>query len=303
MKTTYKLYQIDAFTDQLFTGNPAGVVSNADGLSEEEMLRIARELNNSETAFIFTPKGDASDYDVEVRFFTPETEVPICGHATIAAHFVLCLENSIRPGIPVKQKTKAGILPILPIKTPNGFSIEMTQGPIEFSTIAKAEQQAIIAALGLRHEDLLANCPIEIVSTGHSKVMIPLQSVTTLQELKPNLSKLKEISAAIHCNGYFPFHFTSSKEGIVSHGRMFAPAVGINEDPVTGNANGPLGAYLVKHQLVVHNDKEFRFTAKQGEVLKRPGMMEVKVDIVHGKPSKVRISGQAIKVFETTLQL
>lgn len=303
MKKEYKLYQINAFTDKLFTGNAAGVVSNAEGLGEEEMQLIARELNNSETAFLFRPEGEHPTYDIEVRFFTPKTEVPICGHATIAAHFVLGLENSIRPGIPIKQKTKAGILPILPIKTKAGLAIEMTQGAIAFSPIAAPEQHAILEALGIRNEDLLVNCPIEIVSTGHSKVMIGLTSKSSLNALRPDFSKLNAISAAIQCNGYFPFCFTSNDEGVVSHGRMFAPAIGINEDPVTGNANGPLGAYLVKHQLVTHNGKQFHFTAKQGEVLKRPGTMEVKVDITNGTPTKVSISGRAVKVFETSILL
>lgn len=299
----YKLYQIDAFTDHLFTGNPAGVVSNAEGLKEEEMLLIARELNNSETAFIFKPEGRVPTYDVEVRFFTPKVEVPICGHATIAAHFVLGLEKRISPGIPIKQKTKAGILPILPIRTESGLAIEMTQGPVEFTPIANAEQHAIIEALGLLGDDLLANCPIEIASTGHSKVMIGLQSISRLNELKPDLGKLKKISATIQCNGYFPFHLTSDEKSVVSYGRMFAPAVGINEDPVTGNANGPLGAYLVKHRRVTHDGKHFRFTAKQGDVLKRPGMMEVNVDIQHGRPTKVSVTGHAVKVFETNILL
>jgi len=85
-----RLYQIDAFTNRPFSGNPAGVVANAEGLTEGQMQAIARELNNSETAFLLPPQG--SDHDVQVRFFTPTTEVPICGHATISAHYVRALE-------------------------------------------------------------------------------------------------------------------------------------------------------------------------------------------------------------------
>lgn len=83
---TYNIYQVDSFTKNRFCGNPAGVVLNANGLSEEQMQQIARELNNSETAFILSP--NSSHYDIEVRFFTPTKEVPICGHATIAAHLL-----------------------------------------------------------------------------------------------------------------------------------------------------------------------------------------------------------------------
>lgn len=91
MKNLYRIYQVDSFTKEKLTGNPAGVVTNADGLSDQQMQKIARELNNSETAFIFYPENDA--YDVKVRFFTPTREVLICGHATIAAHYVRAIEN------------------------------------------------------------------------------------------------------------------------------------------------------------------------------------------------------------------
>lgn len=302
MNREYKLYQINSFTDRLFTGNPAGVVSNADGLTEDEMLLIARELNNSETAFIFTQTAAHGKYDVEVRFFTPKIEVPICGHATIAAHFVLGLENRIHLGKSIKQKTKAGILPVRLIATENGSAIEMTQGDIEFTKIPLNDQQAIVEALGLRVEDLVSNYPIEIASTGHSKVMIGLKSKNRLDELRPDFSKLAEISSAIQCNGYFPF-VLSGEKNVTSYGRMFAPAIGINEDPVTGNANGPLGAYLIKNRLVSCNGKKFRFTAKQGQGLNRPGMMKVIVDIQNGQPASISIIGRAVKVFETSIIL
>ena len=103
----YFLYQVDAFTKEIFTGNPAGVVSNADGLDEISMQKIAREMNNSETAFIFN--GDA-DCDVHVRFFTPTSEVPICGHATIAAHYVRAKELNLKNKTVVRQKTTARII-------------------------------------------------------------------------------------------------------------------------------------------------------------------------------------------------
>ena len=102
----YRVYQVDSFTREKFSGNPAGVVYHADGLTKRQMQQLARELNNSETAFIFT--GKKPDYDVEVRYFTPTTEVPICGHATIAAHYVRAIEEKLSTSCWV-QKTKAGI--------------------------------------------------------------------------------------------------------------------------------------------------------------------------------------------------
>ena len=121
----YRIYQVDAFTRSRFHGNPAGVVPDADGLTDEQMQRIARELNNSETAFIFSPQS--AEHDAVVRFFTPTTEVPLCGHATIAAHYVRAIEGTAVSGR-VLQKTKAGILPVDIVKEDDDFSIIMTQG-------------------------------------------------------------------------------------------------------------------------------------------------------------------------------
>ncbi len=106
---TYRLYQVDAFTTEKFAGNPAGVVPDASGLSDGEMEAIAREMNNSETAFILPP--ESSDHEVRVRFFTPTTEVPSCGHATIAAHYVRAVEHSL-DSCTVIHKIGAGILPV-----------------------------------------------------------------------------------------------------------------------------------------------------------------------------------------------
>ncbi|MCP4021810.1 MAG: PhzF family phenazine biosynthesis isomerase, partial [Desulfobacteraceae bacterium] len=114
------IYQIDSFTNEKFKGNPAGVVLDADALSKDQMLVIAREMNNSETAFILSAQGD--DHDVWLRYFTPATEVPICGHATIAAHFVRALENQMDSCV-VLHKTGAGILPVEIIKKDMSYEI------------------------------------------------------------------------------------------------------------------------------------------------------------------------------------
>ena len=109
-------YQVDSFTTQKFKGNPAGVVLNADGLSDEEMLSIAKELNNSETAFIMSP--DSTDHDVRIRYFTPKTEVPVCGHATIAAHYVRAKVHNLESST-VFHKIGVGILPVEIVKEGN----------------------------------------------------------------------------------------------------------------------------------------------------------------------------------------
>jgi PhzF family phenazine biosynthesis protein len=180
----------------------------------------------------------------------------------------------------------------------------MTQGAIEFSDpIPKPQRTDILSALGLDASDLDERCPIQIVSTGHSKVLIGIRKAATLNSLKPNLARLVEMSDVIKCNGYFVFSLDLDSQDILAHGRMFAPAIGIPEDPVTGNANGPLGAYLVQHGLASRGGGVFSFKTQQGEAMGRPGIIEVTVELEGGRPRTVRIGGHAVVAFEGTIEI
>ncbi|WP_428228513.1 PhzF family isomerase [Flavobacterium sp.] len=294
-------YQIDSFTKEKFKGNPAGVVVNADGLNEYQMQQIARELNNSETAFLFSPDG--TDCNGVIRYFTPNTEVPICGHATIAAMYAKAIEEKLDSCI-LRFKTKVGILPFEIIKKDQDYQIIMTQGSFELSPpFDAAVSQKMITALGLEKSDLDERCAIQIASTGHSKVMIGIKSRAKLNTLAPNYSDLATLSQEIHCNGYFVFTFDSDDKDILTYGRMFAPAIGINEDPVTGNANGPLGGYLIQNKLVDFKNNEFEFNGRQGEKIDRLGVIKVKVSIEDSKPSLIQIKGDAVVVFRTEIEI
>lgn len=150
---------------------------------------------------------------------------------------------------------------------------------------------------------MIKDYPIQIVSTGHSKVMIGIKDIKTLNKLKPNYDKLCDLSKIIKCNGYYVFTINNDENDILINGRMFAPAIGINEDPVTGNANGPLGAYLVHNNFVKHNNDIFKFKAKQGAAIKRPGIIDVEVKIENNEPIEVKVSGNAIVAFKAELLL
>lgn len=303
-ETTMKkliVYQIDSFTKERFKGNPAGVVVNADGLNDNQMQLIARELNNSETAFLFSP--DDKECDGVIRYFTPKTEVPTCGHATIAAMFAKALEDSLNSCV-LRIRTKIGILPFEIIKENGDYQVIMTQGKFELSpTLDSEKTKKIIAALGLEERDLDYKCPIQIASTGHSKVMIGIKSRKKLNDLKPDFNLLARISNLIKCNGYFVFTFDSDIPEILTYGRMFAPAIGINEDPVTGNANGPLGGYLVKNKIVKYSDNLFEFNGRQGEIIDRIGVINVKVKVENDLPSLIQIKGEAVVIFRTEIEI
>ena len=297
----YRVFQVDSFTKEKFHGNPAGVVLNAEGLTDAQMQQIARELNNSETAFILP--SDSDEYDIEVRFFTPTMEVPICGHATIAAHYVYAQENRACGGR-IIQKTKAGILPVDVVRKGDDYSIVMTQGTPEVSEpLDDRVRGQIAAALGIADADICREYPVAIASTGHSKVMIPIASNALLHRLQPKADLLMEISRQIGCNGYYVFTLNPQEE-ILVHGRMFAPASGIGEDPVTGNANGPLGAYLVHYGIFQDAASDsFDFDIVQGEAIRRDGTMHVHV-VKEGKnPRLVQITGNAVVAFSTEIDM
>ncbi len=297
MRSAPRLFHVDAFTRTPFRGNSAGVVLEADALSASQMQDIARELRHSETAFVMAPQG--SDHDVHIRYFTPTTEVPICGHATIAAHYArarwLGLGNA-----ELRQKTGAGIQVIGIEADGDDYHVLMEQGPISFSEPFDAEIRRLIAqGLGLAERDLDETKPVQIVSTGHSKVMVPLRVGVAIDNLAPNLGALAALSADIGCNGFFPFMVRPGEAA--TDGRMFAPAIGISEDPVTGNANGPLGAYLVKHGLMAHDGRKLCFDGHQGRALRRDGVVHVCVAIARDEPVKVTIRGDATILFSAML--
>jgi len=276
-------------------------VPDADGLSDATMQAIARELNNSETAFLLS--STTPDHDVWVRFFTPTTEVPVCGHATIAAHYVRATIKRL-PRTTVRHKVGTGVFPIEVVPENDGYRIVMTQGTPEFGATLEGEQRAaLLKALGLTSAAVDSRAPIQIVSTGHSKVIIPVKSRRDLNDLRPDMGSLAALSHAVGCNGYFLFTFDSDDSAVLTYSRMFAPAIGINEDPVTGNGHGPMGAYLVKYGLTKHGPAVLTFVGRQGECVRRPGEVRVEVDIADGLPVGVRVAGNAVIAFQASLSL
>lgn len=286
-----QIYHVDAFTSEPFRGNSAGVVLHADTLSDAQMQLIARELRHSETAFLL--KSEESD--VRIRYFTPTVEVPICGHATVAEHYVratvLGLGNTT-----VWQTSLAGRHRVEIHAEHNDYRITLEQGQPSFEPPLVGEiRAAIITALNLTEDDIVPGAPIQVASTGHAKVMILLKPDVDIDALSPNLAALTAISQQIGCNGFFPFQIRPGKNE--TDGRMFSPAIGIVEDPVTGNANGPMGAWLVHHGLMAHDGKTLQIQGHQGRALGKEGTVDVTVTIRDNQPENVTISGQAVILF------
>jgi PhzF family phenazine biosynthesis protein len=295
------VYQVNAFTRRRFTGNPAGVVLDASGLSDGEMQAIAFELGNPESAFLLPPTD--ADHDVRIRYFSPTTEVPLCGHATIAAHHVRALTSRAPSGV-VVQRGLAGDLPVEISDRDGDYRVTLTLAPPIFEPpLGPAAVDALVDALGISRGGLLPGAPPQVVAAGHGKVIVGLTTRETLFGLAPDMRALTALSRRIGCNGYHVFTFDTGDESVLTTCRMFAPAIGISEDPVTGNGNGPLGAYLVKHALAEHDGRALRFKSAQGASVGRPGIVKVTVAIENGEPTRVTIGDEAVIVFRAELFL
>ncbi|MGB6451460.1 MAG: PhzF family phenazine biosynthesis isomerase [Steroidobacteraceae bacterium] len=300
MTRRIQIHQVDAFTNRRFTGNPAGVVLNADGLEDAEMLAIARELNNADTAFIFS--ADAPDHDVRARFFTPRTEVGFVGHATVAAHYVLSRdgENQGRR----RQKSRAGIVDI-EIRGSGGerrIAVRQSRPPLG-RELNERERLAVLDSLALASDELDTRCPLQIVGAGSTRLMVAARGHEQLKQLKPDFARLTTLSAQIGAAGYFVFTLSPREKDCLTESRMFCPALGIPEDPVSGNAHGLLGAYLARYELLARQGERASFSGAQGHYMSRPGRVDVELEFHDGALDGVWIIGQAVSIFETELTL
>jgi len=256
------------------------------------MQAIARELGHSETAFVLPPRGD--DHDVHVRFFSPTVEVPVCGHATVGAHFALALEGGERGTR--RQLTGAGVQRVETREDAGGIVVRMHQNAPTFDApLSENLVRELADALGLAFDELDPRGPVQFVTTGHGKLMVPIRSRERLRALHPDMARLASLDGRTGGRGYFVFTLDAEAgDDALTHGRMFAPGIGIDEDPVTGNANGPMGAWLVKHRLVPAPNGEVRFRARQRNGAGRGGFMDVVVTVEGGEPVAVAIEGRAV---------
>ncbi|HEX6636974.1 MAG TPA: PhzF family phenazine biosynthesis isomerase [Steroidobacteraceae bacterium] len=307
MSRRIRIFQVDAFTTDRFTGNPAGVVLDADTLADTEMLAIARELNNADTAFVLKPDGP--DHDLRVRFFTPRTEASFVGHATVATHFVLSRDGAPFSGASrrVRQKQKSGLVDIEVRGEGATRRIAVRQpAPPLGRQLNDRERLAVLDALALSTGDIDTRCPLRIVGSSGTRLMIGVRSTDQLKQLKPDFLRLTTLSAQLGAAGFFVFTLTHALPGCLTESRMFCPALGIPEDPVSGNAHGLLGAYLADQGLLQHNGGTAKFTGAQGHHLNRAGRIDVELEFAPNdknelKPDAVWIVGQAVSIFETEM--
>jgi PhzF family phenazine biosynthesis protein len=300
MPRNIHVHQIDAFTRVMFTGNPAGVVLEADGLTDADMLAIARELNNADTAFVL--KANEADHDLRVRFFTPRTEAAFVGHATVAAHYVL--SAAAGGGGRVRQKSRAGIVEVDIRGSDAQRRIAIRQPPAPLGRqINDRERLAVMDALALASPDLDLQCPVQVMGSSSTRLMVGVRGAEQLRHLKPDVSRLTTLSAQLGAQGFFVFTLAPELPDVLTEARMFCPALGIPEDPVSGNAHGMLGAYLARHGLLGPLAARMAFAGAQGHHVNRPGRVEIELEVDSSAVTGVWIIGQATAIFETQISL
>jgi len=265
------------------------------------MLAIARELNNGDTAFVLPPEGD--DHDLRVRFFTPRTESAFVGHATIATHYVLSRDPAPHPGR-ARQKQKAGRVDVEIRGAGADRRIAVRQpAPPLGRELNERERLAVLDALALSSADLDPRCEMRIVGGAGNRLLIGVRGSQQLKQMKPDFGRLTTLSAQLGASGHFVFTTESGQPDCLTLSRMFCPAIGIPEDPVSGNAHGLLGAYLLHHGLLERNGDKVEFSGAQGQFQNRPGRVDVELEFEDGRLAGVWIVGSAAMVFETTITL
>jgi PhzF family phenazine biosynthesis protein len=298
-----RIFQVDAFTATRFTGNPAIVALDADGQNETTLRAVAREFSHAEVAFVFAATG--ADHDVRLRFFNARKELPFVGHATIAAHAVLLTLGRRNIGI-CRQHSGTGIIEVSAQieqrasgpETVIEFrqSVAELDAPLPFKTTLRVAEAVKLPATQL-HEIM----PARLARKGSTRLLVPIADPRHLDNLVPNFDTLVSLGSELGAEGFFLFALNRDSDELWTESRMFCPALGIPEDPVSGNAHAMLAAYLWDSGQF--GKKSPTFMGRQGYQMKRPGQVRVRLDIDKNSLAAVRIAGTAIIVTEGTLAL
>ena len=296
-----RIFQVDTFTAIRFTGNPATVVLDAEGQSDAALLAVAREFPQAEVAFVFSANGP--DHDVRLRFFNARKEAPFVGHATIAAHAVLLALGRRGEGM-CRQHSGTGIIEVTAqVKPPSGDLgplIAFRQTTPELDTPLPFKVTLRIAeALRLPATQLHEVMPARVARRGGARLLLPIADARQLDAVAPNFDTLLSLGGELGVEGFFVFALSKASDEWSTESRMFCPALGIPEDPVSGNAHAMLAAYL--WDLGQFGKKSTVFIGHQGRQMNRPGQVHVKLEIADGSLMAAHIGGNAVIVSLGTL--
>lgn len=260
-------YIVDVFAEQKYAGNQLAVFRDAGGLSDEQMQRIAREMNFSETTFILSDSPREGGYDV--RIFTPVAEVPFAGHPTLGTAYVIRQELLDDPAANVTLNLKVGPIPVTSV---DREVLWMKQNPPVFGPTFDAA--AVANILGLDESDIDARFPVQEVSTGLWFVIVPLTSLDAARRAKTTKDKYLSLFETGRHAGILVFCPEPYSKQNDLNVRVFCPVYGIEEDPATGSGNGCLASYLVQHRYFGSDEIDVR--VEQGYEIGRPSLLRLR---------------------------
>lgn len=283
---------VDVFTDRAFGGNPLAVFTNGRGLATETMQAIAKEFNLSETTFVLPPVDQRNDW--RVRIFTPGRELPMAGHPTVGTSFVLAREHLIRrhpEETTITLEEGVGPVPVrIEFKDGEPSFAEMSQ-PLPTFGPRLSDARTIARMLSLDRRDLDESLPFEVVSCGVPFLYVPLRSLDAARRALPRADLLESALGGVVPPEVFLFTREVEHEGSTVHSRMFAPGLGVAEDPATGGASGPLGCYLVRYGLVAC-DTSAEIVSEQGIEMGRPSFIKIRIERDGDRINAVKVGGE-----------
>ena len=289
--TSYAYLHYDVFTDEPLLGNQLAVFPDASGLTTAQMQKIAREINFSETTFVLP--AERADTDIRMRIFTPGVEMPMAGHPTVGSTFALAHTGAIARG-----RTRfvfglnVGPTPVdLEWDGDRVRFVWMTQGRPTFGKPV-TDRAAVASSIGLRVDDLVDELPIREVSCGVPYLFVPLRDQNTVDRATGDSVSMLELPDLSRSH---PAILLFATNGADSYSRMFAPSLGVFEDPATGSAAGPLGCYLLEHR-VVSSDQARQMTNLQGVKMGRASRIHMAITGAHGAITDVKVGGESVLV-------
>jgi trans-2,3-dihydro-3-hydroxyanthranilate isomerase len=300
----FRFLQLDVFTDELFGGNQLAVLPDARGIPDHLMLRIAREMAFSETTFVLP--AEAPGTDIRVRIFTPGSELAMAGHPTIGTAFALAHDGIISRG-------QAGIVfgeGVGPVP----IDLEWQHGRLAFAWMTQpvptfgppmSELGPLASTIGLEEADIRATgLPVQEVSSGAPFIFVPIATRAAIDRAIPDVRAMRGLFDRLgtEAHGLYLFTTEGGADRATTYSRMFAPELGISEDPATGGACGPLGAYLVRHG-VVSAAGATRMLNLQGVCMQRPSFIHISIDPSGSPPARPRVGGTSVLAAEGTLNV
>ena len=291
----YRLVHVDVFTRTRFGGNQLAVLPEAEGLSDEQMQAIAREMNFSETTFVLPPTDPTAD--ARVRIFTPGRELPFAGHPVVGTGFVLGRERGKRS---LRLEVKIGTLGV-EVDPGDGIlgGAEMEQPVPTFEPAPNADPAVLAGLLGLDASDVVAETPAEIGSAGNPFLYVRLRSLDAVRRARGVPDAWERYFAGHGHAAVYLFTTETLDPLATAHARMYSLALGasVREDPATGSASGPAGGYLLRHGL----SRSGRLLLEQGYEMLRPSQIDVELTVSGDTLTGVMVGGGVVLVAECTL--